>query len=28
VTYDEAEDLLPPRLAVVLDWAKRTISGG
>jgi 8-oxo-dGTP pyrophosphatase MutT (NUDIX family) len=27
VTYDEAEDLLPPRLAVVLDWARRTISG-
>jgi 8-oxo-dGTP pyrophosphatase MutT (NUDIX family) len=28
VTYDEAEDLLPPRLAVVLDWARRTLSGG
>jgi 8-oxo-dGTP pyrophosphatase MutT (NUDIX family) len=28
VTYDEAEDLLPPRLAGVLEWAKRTISGG
>jgi len=28
VTYDEAEDLLPPRLAGVLDWARRTISGG
>ena len=27
VTYAEAEDLLPPRLAVVLEWAKRTISG-
>jgi 8-oxo-dGTP pyrophosphatase MutT (NUDIX family) len=27
VTQDEAEDLLPPRLAGVLDWAKRTISG-
>ena len=27
VTQDEAEELLPPRLAVVLDWAKRTISG-
>ena len=27
VTYDEAEELLPPRLAVVIDWAKRTISG-
>jgi 8-oxo-dGTP pyrophosphatase MutT (NUDIX family) len=28
VTYDEAEDLLPPRLAVVLDWARRILSGG
>ncbi len=28
VTYDEAEELLPPRLAIVLEWAKRTISGG
>jgi len=27
VSADEAEDLLPPRLAVVLDWAQRTISG-
>jgi 8-oxo-dGTP pyrophosphatase MutT (NUDIX family) len=27
VTYDEAEDLLPPRLAVVLEWARRTIAG-
>jgi len=27
VTFDEAEDLLPPRLGIVLDWAKRTISG-
>lgn len=27
VTFEEAEDLLPPRLAVVLDWARRTISG-
>ena len=27
VTHDEAEDLLPPRLAGILDWAKRTISG-
>jgi 8-oxo-dGTP pyrophosphatase MutT (NUDIX family) len=27
VSAEEAEDLLPPRLAVVLDWAKRTISG-
>ena len=28
VSYEEAEDLLPPRLAGVLEWAKRTISGG
>ena len=27
VTYDQAEELLPPRLGVVLEWAKRTISG-
>jgi 8-oxo-dGTP pyrophosphatase MutT (NUDIX family) len=27
VTYDEAEELLPPRLAIVLDWSRRTISG-
>jgi bis(5'-nucleosidyl)-tetraphosphatase len=27
VTYDEAEELLPPRLGIVLEWAKRTISG-
>lgn len=27
VSFDEAEDLLPPRLAIVLDWAKKTISG-
>ena len=27
VSFDEAEDLLPPRLAVVLDWAKQTITG-
>jgi 8-oxo-dGTP pyrophosphatase MutT (NUDIX family) len=27
VSFDEAEDLLPPRLAIVLDWAKRTIGG-
>ena len=26
VSFDEAEDLLPPRLAVVLAWAKETIS--
>ena len=28
VSFDEAEELLPPRLAIVLEWAKRTISGG
>jgi len=28
VTFDEAEDLLPPRLALVLDWARRTLSSG
>ena len=27
VTFDEAEDLLPPRLAVVLEWARNTLSG-
>jgi len=27
VAYDEAEELLPPRLAIVLDWAQRTIGG-
>jgi 8-oxo-dGTP pyrophosphatase MutT (NUDIX family) len=26
VSFDEAEDLLPPRLAIVLDWARKTIS--
>ena len=26
-SLDEAEELLPPRLAVVLEWAQRTISG-
>jgi 8-oxo-dGTP pyrophosphatase MutT (NUDIX family) len=25
VSYEEAEDLLPPRLAVVLEWARTTI---
>jgi len=25
VSFDEAEDLLPPRLAVVLEWAKKTV---
>jgi len=27
VSAEEAEDLLPPRLAIVLEWAKRTIAG-
>lgn len=27
VTFDEAEDLLPPRLAVILEWARATIGG-
>lgn len=27
VTFNEAEDLLPPRLAVILDWARATIAG-
>ena len=26
ISIDEAEDLLPPRLAVVLEWAKKTIT--
>jgi 8-oxo-dGTP pyrophosphatase MutT (NUDIX family) len=26
-SFDEAEELLPPRLALVLDWAQRTING-
>lgn len=26
VSFEEAEDVLPPRLAVVLDWARRTLS--
>jgi bis(5'-nucleosidyl)-tetraphosphatase len=25
VTFDEAEDLLPPRLASVLSWARETL---
>jgi 8-oxo-dGTP pyrophosphatase MutT (NUDIX family) len=25
-SFDEAEDLLPPRLAVVLEWAKKTLT--
>jgi 8-oxo-dGTP pyrophosphatase MutT (NUDIX family) len=27
VSFDEAEDLLPPRLAVILEWARNTLSG-
>ena len=27
VSLEEAEELLPPRLAIVLDWAQRTIAG-
>jgi bis(5'-nucleosidyl)-tetraphosphatase len=27
VSFDEAEALLPPRLAIVLEWAKKTITG-
>jgi 8-oxo-dGTP pyrophosphatase MutT (NUDIX family) len=26
VSFDEAEELLPPRLAIVLDWARQTLS--
>jgi 8-oxo-dGTP pyrophosphatase MutT (NUDIX family) len=26
VSFDEAEDLLPPRLAGVLEWAKKTLT--
>ncbi len=26
VSLDEAEDLLPPRLAVVLEWVKKTLT--
>jgi 8-oxo-dGTP pyrophosphatase MutT (NUDIX family) len=26
VSFDEAEDLLPPRLAIVLDWVKKTLT--
>ena len=27
VSFDEAEDLLPPRLAIILEWARKTIHG-
>lgn len=26
-SFEEAEELLPPRLAIVLEWARRTLSG-
>jgi 8-oxo-dGTP pyrophosphatase MutT (NUDIX family) len=26
VSFDEAENLLPPRLGVILEWARRTLS--
>ncbi len=26
VSFDEAEDLLPPRLSIVLEWAKKTLT--
>jgi 8-oxo-dGTP pyrophosphatase MutT (NUDIX family) len=26
ISFDEAEDLLPPRLAVILEWARKTIT--
>ena len=26
VSFDEAEDLLPPRLAIVLEWVKKTLT--
>ena len=28
VTADEAEDILPPRLALILDWAVKQIAAG
>jgi bis(5'-nucleosidyl)-tetraphosphatase len=28
VTFDEAEDILPPRLALVLDWVIARLAGG
>jgi 8-oxo-dGTP pyrophosphatase MutT (NUDIX family) len=27
VSLDEAEDLLPPRLTVILDWVRKTLAG-
>ena len=26
VSFDEAEDLLSPRLSIVLEWAKKTLT--
>ena len=26
VSFDEAEDLLPPRLFIILEWAKKTLT--
>ena len=26
VSFDEAEELLPPRLSIVLEWARKTLS--
>ena len=26
VSFDEAEELLPPRLGVILDWARRQLA--
>ena len=28
VTFDEAEDILPPRLELILEWAARRLAGG
>lgn len=28
VTFDEAEDILPPRLELILEWAARKLAGG
>jgi 8-oxo-dGTP pyrophosphatase MutT (NUDIX family) len=28
VSFEEAEEVLPPRLAVVLEWARRTLGAG
>jgi 8-oxo-dGTP pyrophosphatase MutT (NUDIX family) len=27
ISLDEAEDLLPPRLTVILDWVRKTLAG-